>query len=153
MYTCIHIYDFTTTTKCNREKTITHILNTLALLCASSCPIKLHSDLIISVKAILRWVKKPGDMKTFIMFLKMFLLQLIYSVLSVSAVQQSDPVTHVYTVFFSHYLPSCSITSDWMLPWKHLKWQNSPCLTPPDPLVLLWIPLAFSSGSCFLFAK
>ena len=39
---------------------------------------------------------------------------MIYNVLSISAVQQSDPVIHVYTFFFSYYLPSCSITSDWI---------------------------------------
>ena len=28
--------------------------------------------------------------------------------------QQSDPVIHLYTFFFSYYPPSCSITSDWI---------------------------------------
>ena len=45
-----------------------------------------------------------------------FLLWLIYNVLSVSAVQQSDPVIcvcvcvciYIYVFFFSHYPPSCS---------------------------------------------
>ena len=41
-------------------------------------------------------------------------VQLTYDVLSISAVQQSDPVIHVYTFFVSYYLPSCSITSDWI---------------------------------------
>ena len=36
-----------------------------------------------------------------------FLLWLIYNVLSVPAVQQSDPVTQIYTFFFSYYAPSC----------------------------------------------
>ena len=35
---------------------------------------------------------------------KIFLLWLIYSVPSISAVQQSDPVIHIYTFFFSHFL-------------------------------------------------
>ena len=35
----------------------------------------------------------------------------MYNVLSISAVQKSDPVIHVYTFFFSHYPPSCSITT------------------------------------------
>ena len=30
-----------------------------------------------------------------------------------SAVQQSDPVIHTYTFFFSHYPPSCSIKSQY----------------------------------------
>ena len=33
--------------------------------------------------------------------------------MSVSDVQQSDPVLYIYTSFFSYYLPSYSITSDW----------------------------------------
>ena len=37
------------------------------------------------------------------LFFKIFLLQLIYNVLSISAVQQSDPVIYIY-IFFSHYL-------------------------------------------------
>ena len=44
--------------------------------------------------------------------LKNFLLQLIYGVLSISAIQQSNPAIHIYAFFFSHYSPSCSITSD-----------------------------------------
>ena len=50
----------------------------------------------------------------FIIFLwfLFFPLWLVYSGLSVSTVQQSDPVTHIYTFLFSHYPPSCSIISD-----------------------------------------
>ena len=29
-----------------------------------------------------------------------------------STVHQGDPITHIYACFFSHYLPSCSITCD-----------------------------------------
>ena len=47
-----------------------------------------------------------------ISFFKTFLLQLIYNVLSNSAVQQSDSVIHIYTFSSSHYPPSSSITSD-----------------------------------------
>ena len=38
------------------------------------------------------------------------LLQLIYNILTISAVQQSDPVIYIYTYtfFLSHYPPSCS---------------------------------------------
>ena len=39
---------------------------------------------------------------------------MIYDVLSISAVQQSDPVISIYTFFFSYYHLSCSITSDWI---------------------------------------
>ena len=42
-------------------------------------------------------------------------LALIYSVMSISTVQQSDPIIHIYTFFFSHYLPSCSTPKDWTL--------------------------------------
>ena len=35
-----------------------------------------------------------------------------FSVLSISTTQQCDPVIHIYSYFFSHYPPSCSITSD-----------------------------------------
>ena len=37
--------------------------------------------------------------------------------MSISAAQPSDPVIYVYTrtLFFSYYLPSCSITRDWIL--------------------------------------
>ena len=41
-------------------------------------------------------------------------IQVIYSIASISAVQQSDPVMHIYTFFFSHCLPSCSIPRDWI---------------------------------------
>ena len=37
---------------------------------------------------------------------KIFLLQLIYN-MSISAIQQSDPVTHLYTFFFPHSPPTC----------------------------------------------
>ena len=44
-------------------------------------------------------------------FLKLFLkLQLIYYVVPISAVQQSDRVMHIYTFFSSYYLLLCSIT-------------------------------------------
>lgn len=47
-------------------------------------------------------------------YLKFFLLQLTYDVLSISAAQQSNPVIHIHTFFFSCYRPSCSIPRDWM---------------------------------------
>ena len=39
-----------------------------------------------------------------------FSIIMIYSVLSVSTVQQCDPVLHTYIFFFSHYPPSGSVT-------------------------------------------
>ena len=39
---------------------------------------------------------------------------MIYNILSISTVHQNDPVIHIYTFFYSYYLPSCSITSDWI---------------------------------------
>ena len=47
-------------------------------------------------------------------FFLIFLLELIYNVLSISAVQQSDPIIPRNTFFFSYYLLSCSVTSDWL---------------------------------------
>ena len=41
-----------------------------------------------------------------------FSIMLIYRVLSISTVQQSDPILH--TFFFSHSPPSCSLASDWI---------------------------------------
>ena len=40
-------------------------------------------------------------------------VELIYSVVSISATQHSDPGKHVYTLFFSSYLPSCSTPRGW----------------------------------------
>ena len=42
-------------------------------------------------------------------YLKIILLYLIYNFLLISSVQQC-----IYTFFFSYYLSSCSITSDWI---------------------------------------
>lgn len=47
-----------------------------------------------------------------ITFLLLIKLYLIYNVVPIFAVQQSDPIIHVF--FFSHYLSSCSISSDWI---------------------------------------
>ena len=98
-----------------------------------------------------------------------FLLQLIDNVLSISAVQQSDSVICIYThtLFFSHYLPSCSITSDWIqcpvlysgisLPVHskcnsgHLLTPNSQSIPPPPPPL---VTISFSKlMSLFLFCK
>ena len=56
------------------------------------------------------WFYKCPDF--LISIFKKFLLQLIDSVLSIFVVQRRDPATHIQTCFFSHYPPSCSITSD-----------------------------------------
>ena len=37
---------------------------------------------------------------------------MIYTVLSISTVQQSDPVIYIYIFLFSDYPPACTITSD-----------------------------------------
>ena len=42
------------------------------------------------------------------------IVQSMYNIVSISAVEQSDPVVHIYTCFSSYYLPLCSITSDWI---------------------------------------
>ena len=72
--------------------------------------------------------------------------------MSISAVQQSDPVIHKYTLFFSYYLPSHSITeigysslclyrrTSWLLHSKcnslHLLTPNSWSIQlPPSPLL------------------
>lgn len=44
-----------------------------------------------------------------------FLLELIYHVLSISALQQSDQLYIICTFFSSHYPPADSITRDWTL--------------------------------------
>ena len=88
-------------------------------------------------------------------FLINFLLQLIYNILSISAVQQSDPVslshTHTHILFFSHYPPSCSILSEQIqFPLlcsrisllKHSKCNSLHLLTPnSQSLPLLSLPL------------
>ena len=42
------------------------------------------------------------------------LLKLIYSIVPISAVQHSDPIIYICAFFFSYYLPSCSVTRDWI---------------------------------------
>ena len=56
--------------------------------------------------------QKPG----ILLFTSFFfiLLQLIYNVMSISAVQQSGSDLHTYTFFFSYDFLSCSTTSDWI---------------------------------------
>ena len=68
-------------------------------------------------------------------------VQLIYNVPSISAVQQSDPVICVCicVFFFLYYLPSCSISQDWIwLPvlYSRTSWRiHSWCLR-----LHLWTP-------------
>ena len=59
------------------------------------------------------------DITVFLSFLFIFIIIFIfsiivgaYNVLSISTVQQSGIVTHIYTFFFSHQPPSCSIISN-----------------------------------------
>ena len=55
-----------------------------------------------------------------LLFFKLFIylfktkIYLIYDVALISAVQQSDPVIHTYTLPFLYYLPSNSIPRDWI---------------------------------------
>ena len=53
------------------------------------------------------------------MFFK-FLLQLIYKVLSISAVWQSDPAIHTHTHTHTHTHRFCHITFHHVLSWKSL---------------------------------
>ena len=50
-----------------------------------------------------------------IIYLKLFFIEVefIYNIVPISAVQQSDPGIQTYTLF-SYYLPSRSITNDWI---------------------------------------
>ena len=48
---------------------------------------------------------------TFVYFIK---VQLIYSVVPISAVQHSDPAIYTYMFFSSYYLPSCCIPREWI---------------------------------------
>ena len=56
--------------------------------------------------------------KKFLLFTYFFWVLLVSSVVSISAVQQIDPITHththIYIFFFSYYLPSCFIPRDWL---------------------------------------
>ena len=52
-------------------------------------------------------------------------VELIYSVESISAVQQSDPVTHIY-ILFSYDLPSWSSPRDWI--WFSALYSRTPLL-------------------------
>ena len=67
------------------------------------------------------FIQKITSKKTFILFIflfcstilyKVFKLQFIYNILSISTVQQSDPVIHVHTFFFLILSSSYSITSN-----------------------------------------
>ena len=53
-----------------------------------------------------------------------------------SAVQQSDPVTHIYTFFSSHYPPSCSITNARYSSQCYT--AGSHCLSTPKAIVCIY---------------
>ena len=84
---------------------------------------------------------------------------LIYSVVSISAVEHSDLIIHIYTVFFSYYLSSFSIPvlysrTSFLIHSKcnslHLPTPNSPS-TPLPPLSHLATTSLFSTSlSLFL---
>ena len=61
------------------------------------------------------WYLSVSPLKKSILFYFLFIkVSLIYSVVSISAVQQSDPGMCTYAFFSSHYLPSWSIPRGWM---------------------------------------
>ena len=51
---------------------------------------------------------------TVLFYIYFFKLQLIYNVVLISAIHQSDSVINIYTFFYLYQLPLCSITSDWI---------------------------------------
>ena len=65
---------------------------------------------------------------------KSFLLYLAYSVLSIYALQQSDPVLHRYMCLFSYDLPSLSVPGDW-IEFPGLDSRTSLLIQPRDQLV------------------
>ena len=72
-------------------------------------------------------------------FIYLFLLECSgFTVLSISAVQHSDPVIHVYTFFFSCYLPSCSVL-------RTIGYSSLCCIVGPHCLILvmIWDSLGF----------
>ena len=58
-------------------------------------------------------------------FLKIFIFSIIYSVISISAVQQSDPVIHIYIYIHTHTHTLFLTLSSIML---HHKWLDIPVL-------------------------
>ena len=67
---------------------------------------------------------KTGEIKYTLHLLFLIKLQLIYSVVSISAVQHSDPVIHTHTVFFSYYFVFIII---FYLLFIYLSFQGSTC--------------------------
>ena len=65
---------------------------------------------------------------------KSFLLYLAYSVVSIYALQQSDPVLHRYMCLFSYDLPSLSVPGDW-IEFPGLDSRTSLLIQPRDQLV------------------
>ena len=85
-------------------------------------------------------------------------VQLIYNVVLISAVQQSDLAIHIYTFFSPYYLSSCFMQSDWIqFPVLYSrtsfliysKYNRLHLLTPnsqsiPLPTLSLWQPQVWS---------
>ena len=65
-------------------------------------------------------------------------VSLIYSVVPISAVQQSDPVIHLYTFFFSYHLPSRSIPRDWLS--APVLYSRTHCFSIPNARVCIYQP-------------
>ena len=75
-------------------------------------------------------------MNLFFFTLKKIKVQLIYSIVPISAIQPRNPVIHIHTFFFSYYLPSWSISRAWIeFPVLysgtslliHSKWESESC--------------------------
>ena len=81
----------------------------------------------------------PKESSAFLLFC-LIKVCLIYNVVPVSAVQQSDPVIHIYILFFLCYLPSWSIPRDWV---SSLCYTAGPhCLS----IVLWFLTLSYMSS-------
>ena len=94
------------------------------------------------------------------------LLELIYIVLSISSVQQNDPVIQLYTLYFSfifHHVPSqvtghsslCYTAGPHCLPILNVNslTLNSQSIPLPPPLALATTSLLSLSKSLFLFCR
>ena len=103
------------------------------------------------------WVEFPVlDSRSFCLFFffkddlrwKKILSWLIYNVLSISAVQQSDPIIHIHTFFFSY------VSSVYLVHLKLLIYLVTFLLSQdlPGPLIwemgVLWVPLSQAGLPC-----
>ena len=110
----------------------------------------------------IQWLLTPSIYHFFVSFKSflIFLLELIYNVVPISAVQQSDPVRNIYTFLFSYFLPSCSIPRDWIeFPVLysrtslliHSKSNSLHLLTPNSPSIPFSPPLLLGNHKSALY--